>query len=554
MKIYFTGWHGFENHRGIHLIPERIFNSESSKSRSEFLFDIYYVKSKNFSKKIGLIKVLVNGYENSEFYFKMHGEKIKGPENYDVFDVTKLFKSPSIVTMPVNIDYYKAIASLFSEDSAEAFLRDIRDISYYKEDIRKYTKWLNFNEGFFRDGSSNRSILVRGADIATRNYKMKGNVRIVLNSIENSFEPFEFNFNKKKRFPEDINLLIGKNGLGKTHILKHVCEIFTGLKNSVSKPLLNKVVVVSFSPFESFLTKREITELINLKNKDGLSVKNEYPSAIEDYSYIGFRNFDGDFEKSWPQFFAARSIVEAIKYDNEIAWWQEGEYSKFETIFSTLALSMDFDSIELKTIKGKSIFLNLNNFKNMDFDDEDEINYQEGAAFIKDFLPVKMSSGQKIFSYIIPSIISEIQDETLLIIDEPELYLHPALEVGLVEMLKKVLLKTKSFSIIATHSAVMAREVSRNCVRILRDSEYGTRIDKPSIETYGESLDEIIGEVFDDYSLKKPYQYEIDEMVLLSTNLPDLLKSISKNIGDDALVYLMSKLNRKDQIKLEEPK
>jgi hypothetical protein len=38
-------------------------------------------------------------------------------------------------------------------------------------------------------------------------------------------------------------------------------------------------------------------------------------------------------------------------------------------------------------------------------------------------------------------------------------------------------------------------------------------IDLPTIETYGESLEEIIGEIFDDYSIKKPYQHEIDDIM-----------------------------------------
>lgn len=45
----------------------------------------------------------------------------------------------------------------------------------------------------------------------------------------------------------------------------------------------------------------------------------------------------------------------------------------------------------------------------------------------------------------IPAIISELEEESLLILDEPELYLHPELEVGLINMLKNILDETKSF-------------------------------------------------------------------------------------------------------------
>lgn len=548
MKIYFSMFHGFENHVGIHLLPDYLYSDINNKNKDSVFFDVYYVKSKNVAKKIGELKLLVKDNENPEAFLKTKGKEIK---NSGIYDVSQLFKSSAILSMPVTIDYYKAIANLFSEVEARILLRDIGDISYNKNNLKKYSEWKYFKNKFFRDSSSHRSIIERGAEIATGSYKMGGEVRIELDSLETTFESFDFVFNKDNEFSEDINLLIGKNGLGKTHLLKHICEIFTGLKSAREKPLLNKLVVVSFSPFENFHTKRELTQLIDLNYGKSKKIKSRELVDIEDYSYIGFRDYDGEFHKQWPDFFSAKSIVDAIKYDNEIAWWQSDEYSKFETIFSTLLLSMDFDAIQIKTIKNKFISITPDNYKEIDFENYDEINFQAGVTFVKNSQVVKMSSGQKIFSYMIPSIISEMQDETLLIIDEPELYLHPALEVGLIEMLKKVLFKTRSYAIIATHSAVMAREVRRGCVRILRDSENGTRIDNPSIETYGESLDAIIGEVFDDYSIKKPYQYEIDDMIKSSSNLNKTLKDISKKLGDEALVYFMSQIEGDDDIILE---
>lgn len=143
----------------------------------------------------------------------------------------------------------------------------------------------------------------------------------------------------------------------------------------------------------------------------------------------------------------------------------------------------------------------------------------------------------------IPSIVSEIQDETLIIIDEPELYLHPALEIGLIEMLKNVLKQRNSYAIIATHSSIIAREVQSKCVNVLKEATYGTMIDKPNIETYGESLEEIIGEIFDDYSIKKPYQHELDNIMDERLSLSENLNNLSVKMGDEGLVYLASKIS-----------
>lgn len=550
MKIFFSTWYGFEDHAGVHLLPESLgYPEKGGKVLGEFDYDVsfqvYYVKSKNMAKKIGDFKVLVQGVRNTSSYFKSNGIELK---QGTIYDISKLLISEKVVTIPNNIDYYKAIAILFDVKKARDYLRSICDISYYKNNYRIYSKWSGFDGVVFRDSSSGQAIIKNGYKIAIGSYELKGNINILLDDLGDSFEPFEFRFHKLDKIPKDINLLIGKNGLGKTHILKNICDIITGLRASSRKPLFNKLIVVSYSPFETFYTKRELESLMSEIYGDKRERNSgSAPLAIDDYSYIGFRNLDGDFEKDWPKVFSAKSFSEAIKYDNDIAWRSNQGEGKFNSIISTLALSMSFDTIRFRTINGSNIDVTPSEINEIDLDENDEINFQEGVAYLKGNKEVKMSSGQQIFSYMIPSIIAEIQDESLIIIDEPELYLHPALEVGLIDMLKRVLNLTKSYAVIATHSAVLAREVQSSCVKVLKEATYGTSIDKPSIETYGESLDEIIGEVFGDYALKKPYQYEIDELMNYSKDFNKTLKDISKKIGDEGLVYLMSRFDSNDE-------
>jgi predicted ATPase len=542
MKVYFSIWYGFENIVGIHLLPGYI---AGGGKKNKDVYTLYFVKAKNVVKQIGDLKIIIKEESNLDSLFKDEGKKIKETETYDI---THLIQTRMALSIPSNIDYYKAIASIFDKDEAISFLKDVRDISYNRSRLNVFKRWTGFSK-FIRDNSSNKSIIENGVSIATGDYKIGSLVNISLDSLGDSFEPFQFSFRKGGYFTEDINLLIGKNGLGKTHILKYVCEVITGLRQDKNKPLLNKLIVVSFSPFENFSTKRELIKLISLKNNKKNKLESLDVMEVEDYSYIGFRDLDGGFDKNWPGFFAAKSVVDAIKYDNEIAWWLDGEFSKFETLFTTLKIAMDFDSIALNNISGDLVKVTLDNYKKINFDECGELNFQLGLTFFKDNEVVNMSSGQKIFSYMIPSIISEVQDESLLIIDEPELYLHPALEIALIEMLKTVLSKTHSFAIIATHSAVIAREVKSHCVRVLRETDGGTMINNPSIETYGESLDEIVGEVFGDYFIKKPYQDEIDSILQSSDDMTKTLNMLSKEVGDDALIYLLSQVENDDDLK-----
>ncbi|PHI39160.1 hypothetical protein CBQ28_01165 [Pseudoalteromonas sp. GCY] len=125
---------------------------------------------------------------------------------------------------------------------------------------------------------------------------------------------------------------------------------------------------------------------------------------------------------------------------------------------------MSFEQIGLKSSNGQIILHD-------QYDETDDIDEAYGLVFLDEELnEIKLSSGQRMYSLFVPSIISEIKKESLLLIDEPELYLHPELEVGLISMLKKVLSETNSFAIIATHSAIIAREIQSDFVHILENN------------------------------------------------------------------------------------
>jgi hypothetical protein len=94
------------------------------------------------------------------------------------------------------------------------------DVSYYKDNLNLYKNWYGFTSRFYRDNSSSKSILKNGTKIAMGSYEINGVIEIALNDLGDSFEPFTLSFNKLDDIPRDINLIIGKNGLGKHTYLK----------------------------------------------------------------------------------------------------------------------------------------------------------------------------------------------------------------------------------------------------------------------------------------------------------------------------------------------
>lgn len=171
-----------------------------------------------------------------------------------------------------------------------------------------------------------------------------------------------------------------------------------------------------------------------------------------------------------------------------------------------------------------------------------------GVFFSKNNNIIALSSGQEIYSYLIPTLISEIESETLLLVDEPELYLHPGLELGLLKMLKKLLKAFKSFAVIATHSSIITREVDREAVKILKRQGDYTTITLPSIQTYGSDIESIISEVFEDDLESKIYEKVIDELIDENTELG--VEELNQEFGDAGLIYFISK-NSDENIEFE---
>ena len=152
----------------------------------------------------------------------------------------------------------------------------------------------------------------------------------------------------------------------------------------------------------------------------------------------------------------------------------------------------------------------------------------------------------------LPSIVAEIEDESLIILDEPELYLHPNLEIGLIHMLNYLLEETSSYAIIATHSAVIAREIEKDGISILTKKDNYSHATRPTFETFGSSLELIIGEAFDDFYLPKPYQENIKKFIKEDSSIDKFLKKYGKSVGDEALAYILSLNTSDSKLEIEE--
>ncbi|PJN92440.1 hypothetical protein CNY89_29680, partial [Amaricoccus sp. HAR-UPW-R2A-40] len=74
----------------------------------------------------------------------------------------------------------------------------------------------------------------------------------------------------------------------------------------------------------------------------------------------------------------------------------------------------------------------------------------------------KMSSGHAIIILTLTQLVAQVQEKSLVLMDEPESHLHPPLLSAFIRSLSRLLHRQNGVAIIATHSPVVLQEIPRS--------------------------------------------------------------------------------------------
>jgi len=282
--------------------------------------------------------------------------------------------------------------------------------------------------------------------------------------------------------PTNTHIIIGSNGVGKTHFLNTIiAEYFDVNNKQESIADLLKLIVVSYSPFDRLF--KDIDKiLIERKN----------------YSYIGLRDDPTNFKVE--NYKTGLEIVEdftlsLISCANSLSL-------KRRWIEMTEILSIDsyFKNTDLKN------FINLINKSDLEAKKLPE-DHQVRVLF------KNLSSGHKIILLSLTRLVELTIEKSLILYDEPETFLHPPLISAYMRALSWLLIDRNAVAIIATHSPIILQEVPRKCVWIIqRDGDF-YNIARPDRETFGESVSTLTREIFALELMKSGYYTMISERV-----------------------------------------
>lgn len=420
-------------------------------------------------------------------------------------------------------DYYEELNSL-GENIRNDILTGLNDIAFNDDHFEKARSQNVLHSSLLRSLTTAtvkgkfRRISRGGAKLSK--YKFTYKV-LQKNPIELSFQVIP-----DSNPPTNIHAFIGRNGVGKTHLISNMIQTVLSKSNSPEEnppgifyenaedsyidyeEMFANIVLVSFSAFDTSQLPKE-------RDINSRGIK---------YSYIGLRQTD---------LITGASL--SPKTPDQLAnEFSESAYNCCE--ISTVRWVNAIDTLETDPLFKAYSISQLTDIK-------EEALFKTEAKNIFNSL----SSGHKIVLLTMTRLIETVDERTLVLMDEPESHLHPPLLSALIRALSDLLIHRNGVAIIATHSPVILQEIPRSCAWILRSSI--SRIlaaDRPSIETFGENIGAITREVFKLEVENSGFHKLLQETVDKLDNYDEVLDAFEGELGHEAKALVRAMIATKE--------
>ncbi|PZQ11850.1 MAG: AAA family ATPase [Ancylobacter novellus] len=474
------------------------------------------------------------------------------------------------ISVPSDITFYEQLDGHLGTEGALAIALALRDASYLvqvaeDDDAIALSRTDGFKNSLQRERGSTKAFL-DGWRVFEQQLIAVLDLGFRFKDIYGDVNTLSLKFSSDGPLPHDINVLIGPNGHGKSQTLHQVVQDWISPNEKsetgfVEKPNLSQIVVISYSPFERFP--------VDLAGKQ--------VQDTEAYRYFGFRGrsepADGKrrggirISHEFPKKNAAKSLVDCLRDDKKyksIRNWSK----KLETVERVLRTAIDFDAaaVEIESSRRFTTF-----YDQLDDLDASELGFtvgtgeerrryipiladrvgqldenklsaaifpDSGVTFFKEGEPIELSSGQRLFAYIVINVVGAIRRNSLILVDEPELFLHPTLEIQFIDMLKQILFRFNSKALLATHSVVTVREIPADCVHVFDKGDDELILKKPPFQTFGGDVQRISSYVFGDISVSKPFETWIEKQLSEYDSADDLIAALGDDVNEELIIQI----------------
>lgn len=415
-------------------------------------------------------------------------------------------------------EYYQNVYSLGNDISSEYF-RKAKDVAFDLDIFQRYRNENIMTHSLLREVSAStvtnqfNRISHGGVEITPYNFffTYKKSEQRDLEEIEKI--SFEVKPNKKPQ--TNSHVLIGRNGVGKSYLLDRMIRSvildstkenyeFYQFQNELEENNIpfSGVTLVSFSVFDDFINYRKLN-----KNEDIL------------FNYVGVKSFNEDtgiitktLDDLSSDFY---NSLCGIKAKNIIDRW--------ENVISYLDSDPIFKD-EIRIISRMQ-----ENWQHI----EGETN-PKAKEIIEKFYKQGLSSGNKIVLLTLTKLVEVVEEKTLVILDEPEVHLHPPLMAAFNKALAYLMQNRNGVAIISTHSPVFVQESPNSAVHMMFREGKSLKIENPIIKTYGENIGDLTHDIFKLEYEKSSFVHDIKEQVQNKDDIKDVFSYFHNQLGYEA--------------------
>jgi predicted ATPase len=432
------------------------------------LYVLTYVDEEGEKHRIGEVKI-------GEFDWDAENTRPQIPRNFETLD-------DEFFSLGQSAEYYELLRG-FGAEFCNNILMALNDVAldealYLRasdERVMGVSVMRSVNErsvtGQFR------RIIDGGAKLTAFDFSYRGPQQ-----LDREFDPVELSFSVQpgSRPPTNIQVLIGRNGVGKSFLMNSMSRALVNSNSDVEKdgeffepddfldegfenPFAN-ILSVTFSAFDDFpIIKENQNALIGVR-----------------YTNIGLRALENVLYDD-----GTTRLEQVTREPDELA----------KDFISSARMCVSTERAQrwrqaLTTLETDPIFEDANVGQLFEITQRREFKRAATRLF------KKLSSGHKIVLLTITKLVEKVEERTLVIMDEPEAHLHPPLLAGLIRAISDLLINRNGVAIIATHSPVILQEVPRSCVWKMHRHGGGAQVERPERETFAEHVGVLTHEVF----------------------------------------------------------
>lgn len=493
------------------------------------LYQAVYVDFSRGRTNLGQVKIGEYGLKPA----RRHETLVEGfrspslPKNFDQLEVGKFF------SLGQDANYYENVAA-FGDIFREAYFRAINDMAFDRA-IRLRARGEEVTHASLLRTVTWRSVEDQFARVATGgpidiDFDLSFPIRDEPASIE-----LRCSVKAKAYPPQNIHVLIGRNGAGKSTTLHNIARmLFDGARNLFVETRIRQqriqlanLVSVSFSAFDDF---EPIDD--EAAGQDGLT-----------YRYIGIKKLVGPTSDA-----TTSDVAEATTGIPQISarWLPRTNAELNRAVIDSATECVKVDELRHRLVSALLTLEMDPNFASFGLSKIIEAAKPHGDLN-SELLPIvaRLSSGHKVAFTVVTGLVERTAERSLVLIDEPEAHLHPPMLSALVRAISTLLADRNGLAIVATHSPVVLQEVPKSCVHIVENTGDDTMLRQPELETFGENVGTLTGEVFGLEVTRTGFHSLLERVAAASDDYADALEQFERHLGAEARAILRAMMAAK---------